>query len=42
MVTIKTKQEIEKMREACHVAAHAQKADEEANRPGRNFNMGIR
>ena len=34
MVTIKSKQEIEKMREACRVAALAQKAIEEAIRPG--------
>ncbi|MCI8362782.1 MAG: type I methionyl aminopeptidase [Clostridia bacterium] len=34
MVTIKSKQEIEKMREACHVAALTQKAIEEAIRPG--------
>ena len=34
MVTIKSKQEIEKMREACRVAALAQKAVEEAIRPG--------
>ena len=34
MVTIKSKHEIEKMREACRVAALAQKAIEEAIRPG--------
>ena len=34
MVTIKSKQEIEKMREACRIAALAQKAVEEAIRPG--------
>ena len=34
MVTIKSKQEIEKMREACRVAALAQKAVEEAIKPG--------
>ena len=34
MVTIKSKQEIEKMREACKVAALAQKAVEEAIKPG--------
>ena len=34
MVTIKSKHEIEKMREACRVAALAQKAVEEAIRPG--------
>lgn len=34
MVTIKSKQEIEKMREACRVAALAQKAVEKAIRPG--------
>ena len=34
MVTIKSKQEIEKMREACRVAAIAQKAVEEAIKPG--------
>ncbi len=34
MVTIKSKQEIQKMREACHVAALTQKAIEEAIRPG--------
>ena len=34
MVTIKSKQEIEKMREACRVAALTQKAVEEAIRPG--------
>ena len=34
MVTIKSKQEIEKMREACKIAALAQKAVEEAIRPG--------
>ena len=34
MVTIKSKQEIEKMREAGRVAAMAQKAVEEAIRPG--------
>ncbi len=34
MVTIKSKQEIVKMREACRVAALAQKAVEEAIRPG--------
>ena len=34
MVTIKSKQEIEKMREACRVAALAQKAIEEAIKPG--------
>ena len=34
MVSIKSKQEIEKMREACRVAALAQKAVEEAIRPG--------
>ena len=34
MVTIKSKQEIEKMREACRVAAFTQKAIEEAIRPG--------
>lgn len=34
MVTIKSKQEIEKMREACRVAALTQKAIEEAIRPG--------
>lgn len=34
MVTIKSKQEIEKMREACRVAAITQKAVEEAIKPG--------
>ena len=34
MVTIKSKHEIEKMREACRVAALAQKAVEEAIKPG--------
>lgn len=34
MVTIKSKQEIEKMREACRVAALAQKAVKEAIKPG--------
>ena len=34
MVSIKSKQEIEKMREACRVAALAQKAVEEVIRPG--------
>ena len=34
MVTIKSKQEIEKMREACRIAALAQKAIEEAIKPG--------
>ncbi len=34
MVTIKSKQEIEKMREACRIAALAQKAVEEAIKPG--------
>lgn len=34
MVTIKSKQEIEKMREACKIAALAQKAVEEAIKPG--------
>ena len=34
MVTIKSKQEIEKMREACKIAALAQKAIEEAIKPG--------
>jgi methionyl aminopeptidase len=34
MVTIKSKQEIEKMREACRVAALAQKAVEQAIKPG--------
>lgn len=34
MVTIKSKQEIEKMREACHIASLAQKAIEEAIKPG--------
>ena len=34
MVTIKSKQEIEKMRESCRVAALAQKAVEEAIKPG--------
>jgi len=34
VVTIKSKQEIEKMREACRVAAIAQKAVEEAIKPG--------
>ncbi len=34
MVTIKSKQEIEKMREACRIAALTQKAVEEAIRPG--------
>ena len=34
MVTIKSKQEIGKMREACRVAALAQKAVEEAIKPG--------
>ena len=34
MVTIKSKQEIEKMREACRVAAFTQKAVEEAIKPG--------
>ncbi len=34
MVTIKSKQEIEKMREACRVAAIAQKAIEEKIKPG--------
>lgn len=34
MVTIKSKQEIEKMREACRVAALTQKAVEKAIRPG--------
>ena len=34
MVTIKSKQEIEKMREACRVAALTQKAVEDAIRPG--------
>ncbi len=34
MVTIKSKQEIEKMKEACRVAAVAQKAVEEAIKPG--------
>lgn len=34
MVTIKSKQEIEKMRQACRVAALTQKAIEEAIRPG--------
>lgn len=34
MVTIKSKQEIEKMREACRVAATAQKAVEEMIKPG--------
>ena len=34
MVTIKSKQEIEKMREACRVAALTQKAVEEAIKPG--------
>ena len=34
MVTIKSKQEIEKMKEACRVAALAQKAVEAAIKPG--------
>ena len=34
MVTIKSKQEIEKMREACRIAILAQKAIEEAIKPG--------
>ena len=34
MVTIKSKQEIEKMREACKIAAAAQKAVEETIKPG--------
>ena len=34
MVTIKSKSEIEKMREACRVAALAQQAVEKAIRPG--------
>ena len=34
MVTIKSKREIECMKEACKVAALAQKAVEEAIRPG--------
>ncbi len=34
MVTIKSKQEIEKMREACKIAALAQRAVEEAIKPG--------
>ncbi len=34
MVTIKSKQEIEKMKEACKIAALAQKAIEEAIKPG--------
>lgn len=41
MVTIKSKQEIEKMREACKIAILTQKAIEEAIKP-RNINMGIR
>ena len=34
MVTIKSKREIELMREACHVAAMAQQAVEKAIKPG--------
>lgn len=34
MVTIKSKSEIEKMKEACRIAALAQKAVEEAIKPG--------
>lgn len=41
MVTIKSKQEIEKMREACKIAILTQKAIEEAIKP-RNFYLGIR
>lgn len=41
MVTIKSKQEIEKMREACKIAILTQKAIEEAIKP-RNFYLGTR
>ena len=41
MVTIKSKFEIEKMREACRIASLTQKAIEEAIRP-RNIYMGVR
>lgn len=41
MVTIKSKQEIEKMREACKIASITQRAIEEAIKP-RNLYLGIR